>query len=105
MMLHTDMENFKENMQNILERAITHGDPVTLHTKAGNVVIMSEKDYTSMMQKMTEGMNTPPSNCFPETDAAETAFCEAILSDYAHDPDPEKAYAFTLKECKKEWGL
>ena len=32
-------------------------------------------------------------------------FCEKIVKDYENDPDPEKDTAYSLEECKKEWGL
>lgn len=33
------------------------------------------------------------------------AFCEQLYENYKNDPDPEKDQAFTLEECKKEWGM
>ena len=33
------------------------------------------------------------------------AFCERMYENYLNDPDPDKDTAFTLEECKKEWGL
>lgn len=38
-------------------------------------------------------------------DAADEAFCQAMLEGYRNDPDPEKNKGFTLDECKREWGL
>lgn len=36
---------------------------------------------------------------------ADDAFCEKLADDYRNDPDPEKDKAYTLEECKREWGL
>ena len=36
---------------------------------------------------------------------ADDAFCEKPADDYRNDPDPEKDKAYTLEECKREWGL
>ncbi len=36
---------------------------------------------------------------------ADDIFCERMLQNYLDDPDPEKDKAYTLEECKKEWGI
>lgn len=36
-------------------------------------------------------------------EAAEDAFCEGLFR--AYENDPEKDVAFSLEECKQEWGL
>ena len=36
---------------------------------------------------------------------ADDAFCEKLADDYRNDPDPEKDKAYTLEECKRDWGL
>lgn len=36
---------------------------------------------------------------------ADDAFCERLVQNYLDDPDSEKDQAFTLDECKREWGL
>ena len=36
---------------------------------------------------------------------ADDAFCERMLENYTHDPDPEKDKGYSLEECKAEWGL
>lgn len=38
-------------------------------------------------------------------DAADDAFCQALLEDYQNDPDPEKNKGYSLEDCKREWGL
>lgn len=36
-------------------------------------------------------------------EAADDDFCERLVD--AYEADPEKDVAFTLEECKREWGL
>ena len=36
-------------------------------------------------------------------EAADDGFCERLVEEY--ETDPEKDVAFTLEECKREWGL
>lgn len=36
---------------------------------------------------------------------ADDAFCERMIESYENDPDPGKDEAFTLEECKREWGI
>lgn len=38
-------------------------------------------------------------------DAADEAFCQALLEDYRNDPDPERDKGYSLEDCKREWGL
>lgn len=38
-------------------------------------------------------------------EAADDAYCLSLLREYENDPDPDKNQAFTLEDCKKEWGL
>lgn len=38
-------------------------------------------------------------------EAADDAYCEALLREYQNDPDPEKNRGYSLEECKREWGL
>ena len=36
-------------------------------------------------------------------EAADDDFCERLVEEY--EADPEKDVAFSLEECKREWGL
>jgi len=36
---------------------------------------------------------------------ADDAFCQKMFEDYENDSDPDKDKAYTLEECKREWGL
>jgi len=35
----------------------------------------------------------------------DNAFCERMWENYQNDPDPDKDKAYSLEECKKEWGI
>lgn len=36
---------------------------------------------------------------------ADDLFCERMVENYMNDPDPDKDEAYSLEECKTEWGL
>lgn len=36
---------------------------------------------------------------------ADDIFCQKMLEDYKNDTDPEKDKTYSLKDCKKEWGI
>ncbi len=40
-----------------------------------------------------------------DDDMEDDLFCERLYQSYLDDPDPEKDKAYTLDECKREWGL
>lgn len=46
-----------------------------------------------------------PSDAEEKDDAFDDAFCQSLLQSYLNDGDPEKNTAFSLDDCKKEWGL
>lgn len=53
-----NVSNFRKNLFNILEQTIHFNEPVTVTTKEGNAVIMSEQDYQALME--TVYVSTPP---------------------------------------------
>ena len=77
-MLHMDITNFSENIFDVLERTIQCNTPVTVHTKNGNAVVVSEADYKGlretlslysipgMKNKLIMGRQTPLDECLPE---------------------------------------
>ena len=77
-MLNTNITNFRKNIFGLLEQTIKYNEPVNISTKDGNAVIISEEDYTGLMEtlylnsipgmreKIIEGMNTPLEECIPE---------------------------------------
>jgi PHD/YefM family antitoxin component YafN of YafNO toxin-antitoxin module len=79
-MLNTNITNFRKNIFGMLEQTIKYNEPVNISTKDGNAVIISEEDYNGLMEtiylssipnmkeRITEGMNTPISECIPENE-------------------------------------
>lgn len=71
----TNATNFRKNIYQYLEQAITAEDVVFVTTKTGNAVVMSEEEYRSwketlylysipgMKEKIEEGVNTPLEEC------------------------------------------
>ena len=79
-MLNTSVTNFRKDIFRILENTIKFNEPVNIVTKEGNAVVMSEEDYKGLMETLylssipeikdaiVEGMNTPISECIPESE-------------------------------------
>ncbi|MGI6076465.1 MAG: type II toxin-antitoxin system Phd/YefM family antitoxin [Pyramidobacter sp.] len=77
-MRSTNITNFRKNIFGLMEQAIKFNEPITVNTKDGNAVLMSEDDYNSLMEtlyltsvpgmkeKILEGLNTPLDECIPE---------------------------------------
>jgi PHD/YefM family antitoxin component YafN of YafNO toxin-antitoxin module len=76
--VNVNITNFRKSVFSILEQTIKHNEPVSVNTKAGNAIIMSEDDYNGLMEtlhlssipKMKEtivgGLKTPLSECVSE---------------------------------------
>lgn len=77
-MLITNITNFRRNIFAMLEQPLKYNEPLTINTKDGNAVVISEKDYNSLIEtlyhtsipyqqeKIIEGLNTPLNECLPE---------------------------------------
>ena len=77
-MTNINAMNFRKNLFGMLEQTIRYNEPVTIRTKVGNAVLLSEKDYCSLIEtlylcstsglgdKIVEGINTPMEDCIPE---------------------------------------
>ena len=46
----TNINVLKKNLANTIDNVIEHNEAITISTKNGNAVIMSEKDYNSMLE-------------------------------------------------------
>jgi PHD/YefM family antitoxin component YafN of YafNO toxin-antitoxin module len=69
--------NFRKNIYSTLEQTIKYSEPVSIVTKDGNAVIISEEDYRGLMETLAiyttpglkeaiiEGRDTPISECIP----------------------------------------
>lgn len=51
-MTNTNTTNFKKNMFDYLNQAIMFNDVININTENGNAVILSEEDYTGMVETL-----------------------------------------------------
>lgn len=77
-MLNTNVTNFRRDIFSLLEQTIRFNEPLNVSTKDGNVVILSEEDYSGLMetlrvlsdpamkQKLMDGKAAPLSDCLSE---------------------------------------
>lgn len=78
-MTTTNITNFRKNAFNYVEQTVKYNEPVNICTKDGNAVLLSEEDYSGIMEtlylvsmpgmrdKIMDGMNEPLSDCVDET--------------------------------------
>lgn len=79
-MINTTATNLRKNLFGMLEQTIKYNEPVTVSTKTGNAVILSEEEYNAMMetlylssmpgtkQDIIEGLQTPIDDCIDESE-------------------------------------
>lgn len=79
-MTTVNITNFRKNVFGFINQAIEFNDIVSVNTKNGNAVIMSEEDYNGIMETLyvssipglkediIEGMKTPVSECISESE-------------------------------------
>lgn len=77
-MTTTNITNFRKNAFNYVEQTIRYNEPLSISTKEGNAVLLSEEDYSGIMEtlylvsmpgmreKVMEGMSTPLEDCVDE---------------------------------------
>ena len=77
-MTTTNITNFRKNAFNYVEQTIRYNEPLNISTKEGNAVLLSEEDYSGIMEtlylvsmpgmreKLMEGMSTPLEDCVDE---------------------------------------
>ncbi len=77
-MTTTNITNFRKNAFNYVEQTIRYNEPLNISTKEGNAVLLSEEDYSGIMEtlylvsmpgmreKIMEGMSTPLEDCMDE---------------------------------------
>lgn len=51
-MFNTNVTNFRKNIFGILQQTIKYNELVTISTKNGNAVILSEENYNNMMETL-----------------------------------------------------
>ena len=79
-MIATNVTSFRKNIFSLLDQTIKYNEPLSVTTKSGNVVVLSEEDYRGlteslylstvpgMKEKLLEGKNTPLGDCVPESE-------------------------------------
>ena len=77
-MTTTNITTFRKNAFNYVEQTIRYNEPLNISTKEGNAVLLSEEDYSGIMEtlylvsmpgmreKIMEGMSTPLEDCVDE---------------------------------------
>ena len=77
-MTTTNITNFRKNAFHYVEQTIRYNEPLNISTKEGNAVLLSEEDYSGIMEtlylvsipgmreKIMEGMSTPLEDCVDE---------------------------------------
>ena len=73
-----NITNFRKNIFEYLTQTIKYNEPLSISTKDGNAVLLSEDDYLSLLEtlyltskpsmkeRLLEGKNTPVSECISE---------------------------------------
>lgn len=79
-MTHTNITNFRKNIYTLLEQTIKYNEPISISTKNGNAIILSEDDYNNLIatleiernkqlkEDIIEGMKEPLENCIDENE-------------------------------------
>lgn len=74
----TTITNFRKNIYGMIENTIRYNEPLSIISKTGNAVVLSEEEYNSlvetlylnsipgMKEKLVEGLNTPLEDTVPE---------------------------------------
>lgn len=81
-MTTTTITNFRKNSFSMVENAIRFNEPVSITTKSGNAVLISEEEYNGlietvylssingMREKLIDGLNTPLSETVAEAEVS-----------------------------------
>ena len=79
-MININITNFRKDIFKFLEQTVKYNEPINVTTKQGNVIVISEEDYRSlietlyltsnqtMKEKIVDGLKTPLSECVCETE-------------------------------------
>lgn len=77
-MQNVNLANFQKDIFTLFEETIKYNQPLQIHTENGNAILLSEEDYNSLLEtlylsntqemreKITNGLNTPLSQCISE---------------------------------------
>lgn len=79
-MREVDIIAFQANVSSMLERVISHNEPLKICAGVGNAVVLSEEYYRGMLEtlqllsvpemreKLLQGRTPPLSECVPESE-------------------------------------
>ncbi len=79
-MINTNATNFRNDIYNVLKNTILFNEPVSISTKEGNAVLISESEYRGLIEtlyltsqpdlkeKLTDGLNIPLDECISENE-------------------------------------
>ena len=77
----TTITNFRKNMYEMVENTVRYDEPLSIISKSGNAVMISEEEYNSLMEtlfltsipgmreKLIDGLQTPLDETVPEEEA------------------------------------
>ena len=51
-MTNTNITNFRKNAFEYVEQAIQYNEVITVTTKSGNAIVLSEEDYNGLMETL-----------------------------------------------------
>lgn len=80
---NTNITNFRKNLFEYVDQAVTYGDVVNIATKHGNAVMMSEEDYNGLIE--TLNLTSIPGM----TERLHKAAAEPIEECVKYSPDEE----------------
>lgn len=81
-MTNTTITKFRENLFAFIKQAVTYNSPVTITTKDGNAVVISEEEYNGMLatlaltsepgltERILQARDAPDSDFIPMEDMA-----------------------------------
>ncbi|WP_250277533.1 type II toxin-antitoxin system Phd/YefM family antitoxin [[Clostridium] colinum] len=77
-MITTNITNFRKNIYKLTENTIKFNETLSINTKEGNAILISEEEYNGMIatlelmsnkvmkNKLIDGMNTSLNECISE---------------------------------------
>ena len=77
-MITTNITNFRKDIYRMTENTIKFNEPLSINTKEGNAILISEEEYKGMVatleltsnklmkDKLMEGINTSLNECISE---------------------------------------
>ncbi len=51
-MTNTNITNFRKDIYKLLENTIKYNEPISVSTKDGNAVVLSEEDYNNLIETL-----------------------------------------------------